>query len=346
MSISYHFAENVIIIEFSLVALIVLTTIILKLYYYFISLRNKRIMSDIEQYLKKVMISHQKFQSRNFRNKWKRLDILLEIINRLDKSYVANRIGGIRTDFITSIIFPLAREAALSRWWVSRFYAAKAFGLIQAKGNDKLIEKLVNDPIPLVNLYADNAALINHSDAGISAMINRMASEEWLAKTVKLHEFENVKDKNRDYLEKKLTSAKDQNVRAVCYEIMLKYPPNPITWDMSSDIHSQNTALKLAAMKFMFYADQDSAIPVLISLLTDPHWEVRLLAIHRLNMSNAKQAIPHLVTCLKDPDWWVKISAAEALKKMGEEGERALKSHDPTLDKISFNLNHQLNTWW
>lgn len=346
MSIGYHFAEQVIIIEFSLIAVIVLTTVTLKSYYYFKNVKNKKMMANIERSLKKMMLTHQKFQSRDFKNKWKKLDILLKIVDRLDVAYTSDLTGGIRTDFITSIIFPLAKKAALSRNWVSRFYAAKAFGLIPGKGNDKLIEKLVNDPVPLVNLYADKAALINHSDAGINAMITRMASETWLAKSIKLREFENIKEKDRKYFENKLTSTQDQAVRAVCYEIMLKYPPDPIKWDMSTDIHSQNTELKLAAMKFIFYVNQDAAIPILIKLLTDPHWEVRLLAIHRLNMSNAKQAIPHIAPCLNDPDWWVKISAAEALKKMGKEGESVLRSKNPALNEISFNLNHQLSTWW
>ena len=206
--------------------------------------------------------------------------------------------------------------------------------------------KLVKDPVPLVHLYAAKAALINHSDAAINYMITRLAAESWANQSINLHAFDNIENNTRTYFEKKLESTIKPDVRAVIYEIMLRYPSAPIKWDISSDIHSDNEKLKIASIKFISYVDRDAAIPFLIDLLKDPHWEVRLISLHRLSMLNAKQAISQIIPCLKDPDWWVKISAAEALKNMGEEGERALQSQDLTLDKISFNLTHLLNTWW
>jgi hypothetical protein len=347
MSIGYHFAENVIIIEFSLVALIVVTTFVLKVYSYFSNKRKKKTIAYIKNYLNKVTLKHQKFKSYDFKSSWRKIDILLQIVDEFDLSNVAHQWLDIRTEFISTIIFPLAKKAALSRQWVSRFYAARAFSLIQEKGNDKLIEKLVNDGVPLINLYAGKAALINHCDPAINSMIKRMASEAWLAESLDLRAFDKIEDTNRDYFDKKLESSQNPDVRAVCYEIMLRYPPAPIKGGiLLSDLQSGDVKLKISAIKFISYVDRDAAIPVLVDLLKDPSWLVRLISLHRLSMLNAKQAIPQIVVCLKDSDWWVKISAAEALKNMGEEGERALKSHDLTLDKISFNLTHLLNTWW
>ena len=346
MSIGYHFAENVIIIEFSLVALIVLTTLFLKFYYYLAGRRKKRITIEIEHYLNRIILARKEFKSHDFAKKWRNLGILLQILIIFYKNNIANHWQDIRSDFIKTIILPLAKKAAFSRRWQSRYYAARAFELVPEKGNDKLIEKLVNDPVPLVNLYAGKAALVNHSDSAINSMITRIASEGWQSQSFNLHTFDSALENKRIIFEKKLETAKKPDVRAVCYEIMLRYPPTPIKLDMTSDIHSDNTKLKIAAIKFVSHVDRDKAIPYLIELLNDPHWEVRLIALHRLSMLNAKQAIPQIVVCLKDPDWWVKISAAEALKMMGEEGERALQSQNLALDKISFNLTHLLNTWW
>ena len=116
---------------------------------------------------------------------------------------------------------------------------------------------------------------------------------------------------------------------------------------MTPDIQSPNLELKLAAMKYLVSADPKAAIPVLTEALTDTHWEVRLVSLHRLGVLQATHAIPQIVACLKDPETWVRISAAEALKNLGKQGEEALKAHGKNLDLISFDIKqHIANTLW
>ena len=86
---SYHFAENVIIIEFSLVAFIVLMTCFLKVYYYFSNKRKKRLKIEIKHYLNRIILARLEFKSHDFAKKWRKLDILLQIVEKLDKDNVA-----------------------------------------------------------------------------------------------------------------------------------------------------------------------------------------------------------------------------------------------------------------
>ncbi len=346
MSIGYNFAENVIILEFVLVGAIIITTLTVKIYAFISLKRNKNIKMHVEQYLHKIIHAKQQITKRSFPNKWKKINILLQVIEDIDKIHTSDDWEQVKTGLVKFVMLPLARKYVLSRHWTNRLYAARTFYLNSEESDDKLITRLINDKIPLVFLYAVKAALSSHSRSALDAMIKRMASVEWVNHFIYLEAFEEFALHERRLFEKQLKNTKDPAERAVCYKILLCFPPDPIQWDISKDINSSNLELKISAMKLISYVDRKAAIPLLVNLLTDDLNEVRLIALHRLDMLKAKEAIPNIAACLNDTDWSVKLSAAEALKNMGEEGDKVLKSQGTPLGKISFNIKHLLNTWW
>ena len=292
------------------------------------------------------MREHKKMHPSDFPRTCKKLDVLLQVIQEFDMTLTPTHWEEVRTEFVTKIILPLAKKAAFNRHWQTRFYAAKSFSLIQLKGYDDIIKKLINDKVPLVCVAAISAVLANHSEVGINAMMEKIESKDWLAQSIYLQAFDQLSIEDRSYFEKKLVVIRDPAIRAIYYKILIKCSSVPIQWDITQDIHSDNMELKLAAIKFIFHMDREGAIPYLIDALSDPSWEVKLIALHRLSMLKAEQAIPQVIRCIKDPNGWVSISAAEALKNMGEKGEEALQSEDPALAKLSFDLTHIMNTWW
>jgi HEAT repeat protein len=111
-------------------------------------------------------------------------------------------------------------------------------------------------------------------------------------------------------------------------------------------LESPNLTLHLAILKFLAHNNRELAIPILIEQLKNTIYKIRLVSLHRLGMLQAKEGISAIAICLHDHEAWVRISAAEALKKMGEEGEEVLKK-SPLLERIPFDITeHISNTLW
>ncbi len=348
MGTKYFFAENILIAESFFIALIVLLTYLSKSYYV---LKNTitqkiRLKIQIENFLKSATLKPHNFNLSIFPKNWQRLDLLIEVTQETDSTNTFNEWTKIRAGFIKKIIFPLARNMAIRRNWISRLYAARAFCLLKGGANEEYIIKLTNDKIPLVFLYAARAAVIHDSEKAIFSIIKKMASESWTEQSIFLQAFDDFTNQTYSIIEKILATEMSPNIRSTCYEILCEHVSGPIKWDMTQDLTSKNSRLKIAALKFYAKPEPDSAIPVLIANLKDPEVEVRLIALHRLQMLKAKQAISEITVCLDDSDWWVRISACEALKSLGKEGADAIAAHKPELEKVDFNFTHLKNTWW
>lgn len=348
MNASYKIAYALIAAEFFLLFLIVASTYILKSYYI---LQKKiaakiRTQVKIEQYLKKASKTPLTSDFSDFPKECRKLSELLPVIQEFDTTEALSSWAKIRPSFIRSIVLPLARQMALSANWVDRLYAAKAFGLLKSKEDEVLVNKLINDKIPIVFFHAYKAAILNDYELGLNSMLTRMSSESWTAQSIYLQPFDLISNKSYHFFEKKLLTERDITLRTTCYRILQGHIIGPVNWDISKDLNSSNMELKLAALKFYSYADPDAAVPFLIQALQDGEFTIRLIALHRLHILKAKQAIYQIIPLLDDPNWWIKMSAIEALKNMGKEGEDALKAHKPALDQLSFNLIHLVNTWW
>lgn len=347
MNWEYKITIGIIILEFSLVIAIALSACFLKVFYFFNAKRKKKILFNIEVYLKKIILQGDPLNVRHFPHRWKKLEDLIQIIKQFDQTSSNTHWEKVRIDFIHSILLPLARKQCGNRHWISRFYSAEAFTFGVESQDEECIIQLINDEVPLVHLKATSAALLFASKATINAVINRMSRKRWITKSTFIQAFDNASENIKPFILKRLKSTKYITIKTTCYTLLMKFKPEKTTWNVMEDIESKDIDLKLAAIKFLAYSDKESAIPILISLLKDSAWEVRLVAIHRLGKLKAIHAIDEIANCLNDSQWWVKMSAAETLKEFGERGENALKKIDPHFEFVSFDISkHIANTWW
>jgi hypothetical protein len=347
MHINPIFLETIIFIEICLTVFIIIMTYVLKLIYTLREKNRQILMREVENYFNKLIAEKNIVDLSKFENKWKRLDIIMPAYPKLNNNFennleTKNNWIIIKENFLKSIVIPLAKKNAMKRSWIERCYAAEAMIVLTDRIEEKYLIKLIEDKIPVIYLNAVNAAITQRSEIAIGLIIKLMSHKRKMSQANFLQAFDDPPDETRLIVEKFLIISEDIYERATCYTILLKYPEKKLTWNIDSDIHSNNKELKMAALRYLTFADKEAAFSAAIQLLEDQAWEVRVAAIHTLGALNKDSALSNLTKGLHDPIWWVRINAAQVLFKLGEKGIEILKSQDPAVDKFSYDVAKQV----
>ena len=312
----YKIVVGIIILEFTLILLVILATFLSKLISYFKERKKTKIKIQIENYLKNLLETRSSFDIKNFSYAWRRLDILLFIINEYDQQYEDQLWKTIRIELICFIILPLARKAALNQNWILQFYAARSFELYAEEEDKALIAKLINNKVPVIRLAALHAAIKYGSEAAFDEVIEQIQDQPHLTQAVYIQAFANASPTTRIYVERFLKDSSNISTRLTCYRILLNYLPAKIDWDITADLHSENKDLKLAALRYITYVEKEKAIPILLEQLKQDCWESKVVALNALGYLQVEAVIPNIVQCLYDENWWVRLNAALALKNL------------------------------
>jgi hypothetical protein len=345
MDLAIFLAKYGVIIEFSLIILIIIITYVMKMVYYFKAKNTHTMTTKIQLFLNEKTLLNEQITNQSFNKRWKNIAILTPIVRHLDRNLIQNKWARIRINFIRNIILPLARRAATKKDWIMRYYAAESFSLYSENGDEPTILSLLNDTVPLVSYTAANAAITYGSEAAITLIIVKMAQESWLTQSLYIQAFDNVSYATCYIVMNQLKNSKDPAIKATCYNILLKYPRIQVDWDINTDIQSANMLLMLAALRFIAHSQWRLALPILVNLLNDSNWQVKVVTLSCLKDLNAVDAIPQIIARLTDSNWWVRVAAAQALKSFGEPGEAALKSLNMSVETIDDNIaDSVLNT--
>lgn len=101
--------------------------------------------------------------------------------------------------------------------------------------------------------------------------------------------------------------------------------------------------IRLNSVRALGLIGDSSAIPEIAELAEDLPWEVRNVSVQALGRLQAVERIPLLVRALGDPSWWVRFSSAQALYALGEPGLRALqKSMTEHADRYARDMSRQI----
>ena len=345
MNLAIFLAQYLIVIEFSLILIIILVTYILKYVFLYIAKNEKKIASQITLFLAEKTLLNEQITPRSFKNKWKNIAILIPIIRHLDRNLIQNKWVKIRSNFLRNIILPLARKSTSKNDWVMRYYAAEAFSLFSENNDEQFILKLLNDTVPIIRYTAANAAITYGSDDAINSIIIQMSKENWLTQSLYIQAFDKASYGTHYFIVKLLKTTSDLGIKATCYNILLKYPLIKVDWDINLDIQSHNVPLMLSALRFIAHSQWRIAIPILVTLLNDPNWQVKVVTLSCLKDLNAVDTIPQITPCLSDSNWWVRVAASQALKSFGEPGNQVLNSLNIDVEFITDNIaDSVLNT--
>jgi hypothetical protein len=344
MVVPFAFLENVILVEIALVIFIIILAYVLKYYFYLKTKKEKRIIDSMEQSIVSAVASQTPLSESAFPKSWRRLDLILPLFFKLDSTINSSYWLEMKATMVRTILLPIARKKFNSRLWMNRLHSAQCFELGMEDQDEIIVSTLLEDKIPLVHLHAAIAAIKFSSVTLINLIINAMAKKRRLSQTVYLKVFDMAAPHSKQFISDRMNTENDPFIRSTCYKILSNYKDTATPMDTSADIHSNNMELRLAAIRYTAYADKSNAVPLLVSLLSDPHWEVRAASNRLLGELNATQAIDEISNCLKDQVWWVRVNAATTLKNFGEIGIKVLNEQDPKSDLYAYETAmHVLN---
>lgn len=350
MENQYTIEVLIILIEFSLIGFLIFMTIFLKIFYRSRKKTDDALSKLIESMLLRLIYQNKTFNKSKFPISWRRLHLLVPLIHKVDKEHSSGHWVSIRNKIVNEIVLPRARVIASSLDIRRRIWAAEAFCLMQDKdpANEEPILQLVNSPIPLISLNGIYAAVVYGSEKMIDAIIHRFSEQSWLFESSNLKMFMGYLENKGNFVENKLKSSSDKDIRAVCYNILTKCKPRKITWDIKQDIFSDNRELKISAIKFISHCDRAAAIPLLLMSLSDKLLEVKLVSIHRLRLLKVTESIPYLEEKLKDDELWVRLSAVQALLDFGLDQKEITKNLSVDVDQsqIFIKIPYTENAWW
>lgn len=335
--------ETLIAIEVMLIGVIIVMTYFLKMIYYFREKKRQELMNEIQDFFNQLIIRKAAFVESDFKTKWRKLYLIMPLLPKLNKLFSPyDHWLTLKDNFLKTVVLSLTKRAAMKKDWIMRCYAAEAMTILPVKIEEKYLMKLIEDKIPVIHLNAINAAIVQGAENAIGLIIKQMSHERKMSQASYLQAFDNPPKETRLMVEKHLLSLQDVYERASCYTILLKYPEKKLTWDIAPDILSANKELKMAALRYLSFADPEKALLDATKLLEDPVWEVRVSAIHVLSSLHKDESLKPLANCLRDPVWWVRINAAQVLFKFGAKGIEILKAQDPAVDKFSYDVAKQV----
>lgn len=335
MHVNYRYVEYIIFLEFFFVALVLVATYGVSFWYFLKNKRKRKLSAEIEHYLK----TNQTFlqtPKESFPRKWLKIDILVPLVLKLDQSN-SKHWHSIREKFLDEVLLPLARKCAYRYNWLSRYLAVRALEFKIDKNDENVILKLMADKIALVKINAIYLGLKLGSQNIINFVIDEIGAERRMTQSIYLKAFDEPLPESQAYVAARLKKESDPYLRATCYKILLNYSsPLDLDKEIQKDLKSKNVELKLAAIRYMVYAENSKAVAELIDLLKDSQWEIRVLALQSLGELKAEKAIDQVAALLKDQEWWVRMNAAKALLKMGNAGKKILTSQDPQTDQFAY----------
>lgn len=329
-----QFLENAIVVEISVVLLILLFIYLLKLISIIKRQYDERQTIFIEDKFKK-MISMNAYENSYLKNQ-RRLDLFMPIVYKFDESYQAGPWMTIRTALLDAHLLPIARKKVKSKKWLQRFWAVKCFELKAEKSDDILLSVLLNDPIPLVQLYAISAAIKLGSPELINNILNQIAERRRLGQTIYYHSLEKINREELHIIADRLLNEKNLYVRTLCYKLLTKFSYTESDLDVTPDIQSENIELKIAGLQYLALLDPNQAVNFAVNSLTGAVWEIRVISLQLLSQLKAETWIDNIAVCLHDSVWWVRLNAAKTLLSFGEKGRTVLNSQDPKVDRFAY----------
>lgn len=336
MYFDYGFLEFIIKCEVYLSLIILIATIGFQILVKINTTQTERNLLETKNVLKESIKSADNKVIENYKQRWKQSDILLKVIAELDIETKDNSNWlSIRERLLQEIILPLARSNCNSKRWLNRLFAAQSFELLAEKEDASCIEKLLNDKIPLVNLYAALAILKMGNADLINKILDKMANVRRFSRTIHANLFYKISYDKITIIEERLRQEKDPYVRSVCYILLAMFSQTP-NHNILRDIESENLELKISAFKYLVSSNPEAAYKQAIAFLNDNHWQLRVVAINVLSKLKQKDAMQLIAKKLVDPSWWVRFDAAKSLLEFGEKGREILIAQNPAKDIFAY----------
>lgn len=334
--------KHVIILEYVVVFFIIIFTYLM----YGINFYQKRVkfkkIKKLKAYLAKKFLDKQEGYTQKdfaaFPKGFLDLNVILESINSLGIEYKKeNHWIELRNAFLLYIAVPLARKKALSSKLTNKLLAAQIFSLQCLKDDEKILLNLFAEEDSIIQMYSLKALISIVSKEAIKIVIDRLSEERGMNQSIFLNILKNSSKEIAKIACEELKNSQDPNRRAICYKILYRSDIEEMNiFPSAKDIYSENMALRFSVIKFLGLCEPKRSLPILLSLLKDPEWQIRVKALRAMENFKKEDMAEKVGKCLTDENWWVRYDAAKLLKKMGENGLLVLKSQKEDKDLFAY----------
>lgn len=328
--------------EFSIIVLILLLSILLKIYFSIKQQTRARISKKIENYLESLMTQDLKFDVFKYKNNWRKPDLTLLVIKKLNPRYETKvHWQEIKTDMIQKLFRKIAHKVFAKKNWISKFYGLKLIEIVPAEEDIPFLKDLIKNSNILVSMTAAKVALLLCDKNSIEIFIKETSKERPLTQSIHLQIFDDIKsDAITQMLKNFLQHENDPYIRATIYSILIKSPTSDSVQNIDKDLNSKTLNLKISALKYLGQIEGQKASSQILSFLQAPEWQLRVTALHILKNIKLTEATEKISSCLYDKEWWVRYAASETLASFGEQGIKILESEEIKKDEYALDIAH------
>lgn len=334
-----HIAFNIFIFELIIIAILIIIIYLTRITYKIaIKRKSKKIKqlrhSIVDCLSKKIYFDPQKIK---FDKHIKKRD-LLNILEDFDRNFKGSSWQAFKDDVSETLLLTKARKLASSRSWYRRNFASRCFDLCPKPKDEKIILKLLDDPLYLVNSKAASALVKLDSKEGIHKILTLMGLEYGFARI----SYEDILLKGTEstykHIEKVAETQKDLKTHLACLDTLDSLEMVITQPFLLKDVESDNLELRLAATQVFAYNLQPDSEKILFKAMDDQNEDIRAVAANGLGHFANERNIQKLSQAMKDTSWKVRLQAAMSLKSMGEAGKKAMNQFDINNDKDAYEV--------
>lgn len=223
-------------------------------------------------------------------------------------------------------------------WW-RRLSAAQAIALIARNEDLPVLERLIRDPNPVVQLTSVNAMRRVHCSALVDTTLQLAGSSGSVVRHFLLEALAESPGLDVELIRRRLAEPRSEEEARTLMDFVQEVARPEFLADVIPHAAHPNLEVRISLARVLGRLPHPAASDTLCRLLADEAWQVRAQAAVGLGAIGAREAAGPLRDALCDPSWWVRLRAALALRRLGEEGIRLLRGFQPEEDRYGFEMS-------
>lgn len=243
---------------------------------------------------------------------------------------IANRVPAGRLDELSQV---LRRESWVeellkgtsSRLWWHRLAAARALTVAGTEGDRAVLIRLLNDPLPAVQIAASGAVERLADRALIAGMLDALPDRPPVVRRIQMRVLQSTWTQTGPLLLERLARPAGR-AQLVIWISLAELSGDPAAVAAAAAfVNHPEMEVRVAVAKVLMHYFHPSTPDSLATLLRDAEWPVRAAAARTAGTLRNARLVPVLRAAIADPAWWVRFRAALSLAQLDEPGRSALR---------------------
>ncbi|GAB4187273.1 MAG: hypothetical protein Tsb0015_05770 [Simkaniaceae bacterium] len=343
MTNSYYYIELFklkLVLQVNIIILVILFVISI-VYHFRLVVKEKKDdqrLKKLNQIFSECLQQKPSFTKKLFPKAYLKVEYFLPVLEKYQELFFGDYWEKFKEFIIHNLLEKNIQKNLISRSWQKRGIAIRTLIISPSTDNEKYIEVLLRDKIPLIRFNAAICALKIKTERLINKVLEALSQED----AAKRYPYRDALINSDHFVHKtiaqRLKIEKDPKVRIAALQI-LSLKIGYVTLDMiEEDLQAEDASRRWWAVKALENVPSKETVEILIKMADDPVWQVQAAVLGILGKMHDKQALDTLIRKIHDPVLWVRLHAALSLKEIGEEGIEILENLDPEKDKNAYEI--------